>query len=430
DGQANTVGMGDTLGNVLGSNMFADKIDIDGKPVLDASGKPVRTANFSINGKSIEVSETDTISAFMRKINTSGADVKIEYSELENRFVMSRNSSGAGFDIKVTDSEEGAKGLLGKVFGTTFTSDVVPSDTTMYKPGANAKLTIDGVVTERSSNNFTVNGINFELLSTTENGKDIDGNAIFKTETITTTRNTDTIFEGIKSFVDEYNTLIKELNGLVDAKEEYKDFPPLTDAQRKDMSKSEIDAWEKKAQTGLLRGDNDVSSFLSQMRLALYQKPDGAKYALFNIGIETSKDWKENGKLEINEVQLKKMINSDPAAIQELFTFSKTKEVDGQIVPDGTQGIATALKDIMKKTANTSSGSPGALVKLAGVEGMATESNNILSKDMSKMNDKIKSLKVQYEKEKSRYWRDFNSMEKVLANLSSQSGWLSQQFAQ
>ncbi len=401
EGQSNTVGMGDTLANVLGTSVF-----VDGK------------ASFLINDKFIEVSDTDTISSFMREINISDADVKIEYSELENRFVMSRNSSGAGFDLKITDNN----GILKKIFGAKDSStiaDVLNPANGMYKSGINAKLTINGVVTERSSNNFTVNGINFELLSKTD-----------KIETISTTRNTDTIFDGIKSFVEEYNALIKDLNGLVDAKEEYKEYPPLTDAQRKDMSKSEIDAWEKKAQTGLLKGDSDIGSFLSQMRLALYQKPNGAKYGLYDIGIETSKEWQERGKLTIDEDKLKKMISNDPTAIQELFTYSKTTVVNGKTVPDGPQGIATTFKAVIEKTANKSSGSPGTLVLLAGIDGTASDKNNRLSDQMNKMNEKIKALKVQYEKEKSRYWREFNNMEKVLANLSSQSGWLTQQFGQ
>lgn len=383
-GQSNTVAMGYALGDVF--NITGDE-------------------TFKINDKEITVSKDDTISEFMKKINTSDADVTIQYSELENKFVMSRNSSGAGFDIKVEDS---SNKILNAVFGGNLGATA----------GKNSKVTINGVSTERSTNNFTINGLNFELLEKTT-----------QEETITTTRNTDDIFDGIKSFVEEYNTLIKGLNSLVDAKSDYKDYPPLTDDQRKEMSESEIKAWEKKAKTGLLGGDNDISSFLSQMRLALYKKPDSAKYALYDIGIETSKDWKERGKLEIDEDKLRKMISADPTAIQELFTYSETKIDDnGNKIPDGNQGIAVSFNTIIKATANTSSGSPGTLVSLAGVSGFATDKDNILSDQMNKMTDKIKSLKVAYEKEKTRYWRQFNEMEKVLANLSAQSGWLTQQF--
>lgn len=416
NGQANTVGLGDTIGNVFGYG----KDDV---------------FNVKINGKAIELKGSDTISDMMSKISKSGADVKLEYDDYSNKFTMSRLSSGKGFELEFEDDP--TNGILAQVFGGTkgqSIDDVVDTDGNATNDkiaqaisGQNAMLTINGQDTERASNNFTINGVNFELLRET---KDASGNSI--EESVTTTRDTEAIFSGIKSFVDDYNTLIKELNGLIDAKAEYKDYPPLTDAQRKDMSQSEIDAWEKKAQVGLLRGDSDISTFLSNMRIALFDKPVGAKYGLYDIGIDTSKDWEKRGALEINEATLKEMINNDPTAIQELFTYSKTKEVIGtdgtkQVVPDGVQGIANAFRNIIKQTANTSSGSPGTLVSIAGYANTGTDKKNSLYDKMQSATDRIKNLTTIYEKQKSRYWQQFNTMEKVLAQLSAQSSWLGQQ---
>lgn len=407
DGQSNTVAMGDTLENILGSAGF------------DADGK----ATFKINGKEIEISKTDTMSSLMKKINNSGADVEIKYMDYENRFVLSRASTGAGFNLEVEDPSGILKKTLG---GVDFTND---ASNAAYKSGTNAIVSVNGIETERSSNSFTISGLNFELLDVSE----MNADGTYKADTITTTRNSEQIFDGIKAFVDDYNTLIKELNDLIDADSTYKDYAPLTDAQKKDMTKSEIDAWEKKAQEGLLKSDSEISSMLSQLRLSLYQKPETAKFGMYDIGIETGTEWKDRGKLILNEDKLKQMINSDPAAIQELFTYTKTKEVtnskgEKETVDDGVQGIATAFKNIIKRTANTSSGSPGSLVEIAGVKGAATEKNNTISKQTTEMTERIKNLKRQYENEKARYWQQFNTMEKVLANLSSQSGWLTQQF--
>lgn len=399
-GQSTTIGSGDTLENVFG--ITSEKFEIE------------------INGKKIELLKTDTIADLKAKIDKSGADVELKYDDFQNKFVLSRQSSGKGFDITFgADSEN----LLNKMFGAT-DQTAPPSDLLNgpgYQQGQNAMIEINGIKTERSSNNFTVGGINIELLDKTT-----------ETELISTSRDSTAIFDGIKSFVEDYNKLIKELNGLLESKPENKDYPPLTDAQRKEMSQGEIDAWEKKAQVGLLRGDDDISSFLSQMRVALYEKPQGATLALFDIGIETDKDVEKRGELIIDEAKLKEMLNSDPAAIQELFTFSKTKEVtnlDGtkSIVPDGPQGIATAFKNIIKATANTSSGSPGKLVQVAGYANTGTDKKNALYDQMKTANDRITTLTFQYEKQKARYWNQFNTMEKVLANLSSQSSWLTQQ---
>lgn len=397
NGQSNLVGAGDTIMNAL--RLSDSDFDADGNHTI------------SINGKDIVLSKNDTVSSMMNKINKSDADVNIQYDEFQNKFILSRKSTGAGYDLEFGSNDA----ILTKMFGAD------PSTLTVSE-GKNAIIEINGVKTERNSNNFTLNGISFELLEKTDSA-----------ELISTTRDTEAVFNGIKSFVDEYNTLIKDLNKLITEDPDYKEYPPLTDEQRKEMSQGEIDAWEKKAQVGLLRSDSDISSFLSQLRLAIYQKPDSAKFAMFDIGIETSNDTKKGGELVLDEAKLKEMLNTNISDIQELFTFSKTKEIindkgEKEIVADGVQGISTAFKDIIKKMANTSSGSPGVLVQLAGYANTGTDKKNALHDQMQAATDRIKTLTFQYEKQKARYWNQFNAMEKALAGLSSQSSWLTQQF--
>ncbi|MCQ5092379.1 flagellar filament capping protein FliD, partial [Slackia exigua] len=73
----------------------------------------------------------------------------------------------------------------------------------------------------------------------------------------------------------------------------------MTDEQKDKMSERQIELWEEKAKEGLLHRDSAVDSFLSQMRLALYTKPAGAKLALYDIGIETTK-WEDKGQLKMD----------------------------------------------------------------------------------------------------------------------------------
>ena len=351
--------------------------------------------------------------------------------------------------------------------------------------GQNAIVEIDGLVTERSSNNFTVNGLNFNLKETTgtyeaatgtpktsdgsafdlsqlkdgqyiENGtvynadgtktditgltyeKDgqtvtADGLRVVKgskdgenkleifngtTETIQVDRDTDQIIEGIKSFVDEYNKLIKTLNDYLDEDTSYKEYAPLTDAQKKEMSEKEIELWEEKAKEGLLHRDSTIDSFLQSMRTALYEKPEGCAYALYDLGIETG-EWESKGQLVFtsdSEAKLRQVLESDPESVMQLFT-------------DSEEGIFTKINNIMDDTAKISSGSPGALVELAGVKGKASESNNTLYEQIKDIDDRIAALKETYEREKNRYWSEFNTMEQLISNMNVQSSWLSQQFS-
>lgn len=345
--------------------------------------------------------------------------------------------------------------------------------------GQNAIVEIDGLVTERSSNNFTVNGLNFNLKETTgtyeaatgtlktsdgsafdlsqlkdgqyiENGTvynadgtktDITGLTYEKdgqtvtadglrmngdkleifngtTETIQVDRDTDQIIEGIKSFVDEYNKLIKTLNDYLDEDTSYKEYAPLTDAQKKEMSEKEIELWEEKAKEGLLHRDSTIDSFLQSMRTALYEKPEGCAYALYDLGIETG-EWESKGQLVFtsdSEAKLRQVLESDPESVMQLFT-------------DSEEGIFTKINNIMDDTAKISSGSPGALVELAGVKGKASESNNTLYEQIKDIDDRIAALKETYEREKNRYWSEFNTMEQLISNMNVQSSWLSQQFS-
>lgn len=273
--------------------------------------------------------------------------------------------------------------------------------------GQNAKVTINGVTTERSSNTFTTGGLSITLLAETATGE---------TATINTTKDTNKIYEGLKSFVEAYNKLIGDLNTKIDEEATFREYPPLTTAQKKDMSESEIKLWEEKAKTGLLRNDTNISSFLSGMRSVLYTKPDGCDFALYQIGIETSSDWKDKGKLIIDESKLKSMIETNSQDIQELFT-------------NATDGLAVKLNSVIKATANTNSSTPGTLVSQAGVVGKATEITNTFTKQIRSINSKISDLQKKYETERTRYWKMFNSMESALSSLNSQSSWLSQQFS-
>jgi flagellar hook-associated protein 2 len=316
-----------------------------------------------------------------------------------------------GVTGEVDFGEEAAAGI-DRLFGSpTLTVGQSQGGQAVYTSGQNAIVEIDDVITERNANSFSINGLNFNLKAETPEGT---------YETIEVSRGTDQIIEGVKSFIADYNSLIEELNGLIREEASYKKYPPLTEAQKKEMTEREIELWEEKSKEGLLRGDSAISTFLQSMRTALYDRPTGGLYAIYDIGIETSSNWADFGKLilsEDGEARLRQAIESNPDQVQRLFA-------------DPTEGVATRLNNILKATANTSTGSPGTLVQIAGVKGKATDANNELAARLKAIDDKIAALKASYETEKNRYWRQFNAMEAAIANLSAQSSWLTQQLFQ
>jgi len=273
--------------------------------------------------------------------------------------------------------------------------------------GKDLKISINGTETSRSSNTFMVDGLTITATK-------VDTSAT--STTVSTTRDTDSIVNTVKSFVSDYNALVSELYGKITEDYTCKDYKPLTDAQKDEMSDSAITAWEKKAQTGLLRSDSTISSFLQSMRNAFYTKVDSAGIAAYSIGIETTQD-DLSGKLTLDESAFRNAIASDPDAVSKLFT-------------DSTSGLSIMLAKAMDGAAKLSAASPGSLVQLAGADGWtANAKTNDIYKELLSINDKLSDLQDKYDDEKTRYWNKFNSMEAAIAKYQSQSSMISSSFS-
>jgi len=174
------------------------------------------------------------------------------------------------------------------------------------------------------------------------------------------------------------------------------------------MSETEIAAWEKKSKEGLLSDDSDINNFLSSMRTKIYSlTSDGTSLSMF--GIDSSSNWKDYGKLEIDEDKLKENLSDNPSAVISTFI-----------------SVANGLNTSCKETANSSSASPGTLVSMAGIKGKVSEKNNTIKSRLDNIAEKITSLQDVYDTRKQRYWSSFNSMETAIANISSTSSYLTQ----
>ena len=357
---------------------------------------------FTVNGKEFNFNADTKVSDVISEVNSSDAGVKMVYNSLSDSFKLTSTETGEGYDIDISGE------IADKFFrDSTFTA------------GQNAVVNIDGVTVERTSNTFSVNGVTMELKSTTGNyGKDpaVDSDGKFVTQdgsadskiTVSASRDTDKIVDTIKDFVKDYNALIKDLNELTHASKTYKSYDPLTDAQKKEMKDSEIEAWEKKSKEGLLSGDSDISSFLTSMRSTLYSKTDSG-FSLAMFGIDSSSDWKDYGKLEIDEDKLKQALQSNPDDVMNTFN-----------------SVANSLNQACKNTANTSLASPGRLVTIAGVKGKVSENNNNIKSQLDNIADALERLQEQYDASKTRYWKQFNAMETALSNMTSTSSYLTQ----
>ncbi|MBO0603321.1 flagellar filament capping protein FliD [Sporosarcina sp. E16_3] len=268
--------------------------------------------------------------------------------------------------------------------------------------GQNSKFTFNGLETERSSNTFQINGFEFNLKQVTPP----DGAPI----SFSSAPDTDKIFDSVTKFVDEYNKLIEDLNKQI-REPKYRDFQPLSAEQKKDMKEDEIKQWEEKAKSGTLRRDPTISSMLTQMRTALMGTVGSD--TLKSLGITTSNDYTANGKLVINETELKKAISDDPNKVHEMFSK------DGATVAE--QGFARKLRTIVDKTQTS-------IAQRAGKTGSVNDTFS-LGRSLKEMNSQIERFEVRLQKMESRYWKQFTAMETAINRANAQSASLMNAFS-
>ncbi|WP_107942134.1 flagellar hook-associated protein 2 [Metasolibacillus fluoroglycofenilyticus] len=370
-------------------------------------------------------SENDSINDVISKIKNGddgkGTGLNAFYDKASGKISISTQATGAGENYKEARWDQASSEYT---FADTSASVVIKSDAnnffdslgfgtkelrdpadkegpsvgkSLITNGENAKLTVNGMEIERQSNTFELDGFTITL-NNTFNG------AGSQPISLTAKTDTDNMVDKIKEFVETYNSLIDSLNSQIKEKK-YRDFLPLTEEQKKDMKEKEIEAWEEKAKSGLLRGDSIIQSVLSNMRTDMYSKGAASNEefnALFKIGITTSSKTSENGKLEIDEDKLRAAIEKDPDAVYSLF--SGTVENPG--IADRLQkSIKTATINIEKKA------------------GKADSVNNTFNLGLT-LNDvetRIEAWKTKLANIEQRYWKQFTAMETAINKANQQS---------
>lgn len=75
----------------------------------------------------------------------------------------------------------------------------------------------------------------------------------------------DGIYDMVKGFLKEYNTLINEMDKLYNA-DSAKGYEPLTDDEKDAMSDTEVEKYEQKIKDALLRRDSNLSTISSALK--------------------------------------------------------------------------------------------------------------------------------------------------------------------
>lgn len=391
---------GGTLGLTKAS--ASNKIN-SGSTLSDLGFKPEAdgTYKLNINGTEISLDKKSTISSMMSAVNKSAAGVTMTYSSLTNSFTLESKEFGGAGKVEVGDTS------LGRSLGL-----VDDNGTVGASEGQNAIFEINGQEVYLNDNTYTLDGNTFTFN---------DNMTIGETYTVNIAKDSTTVKDALKKFVESYNKLIDDVYGYI-GKSPAKDddgntYEPLTNAEKEEMSEDEITKWEEKAKQGVLYNDSTVSTIMSQMRSALYTSvtlDDGSKFGIYNLGIKTSSEWSEHGKLQIDENAFDKAFENNEDAIIKLFTDSDT-------------GMMKKLNSVIDGAVKSSgaANTRGTLVRKAGKADSSVTTDSTIYKEMVKMQDRLKELQDRYDTKEEYWWKVFTNMETAMADLNSQTSYIS-----
>lgn len=268
-----------------------------------------------------------------------------------------------------------------------------------------AKITLNNADFTSSSNVFNINGLTIKATAKTADGE---------TLSINTDTDTQGIYDKIKDFLTEYNSIINELTSLYNA-DSAKGYEPLTDDEKESMSDKEVEKWETKIKDSILRNDSTVGGVMNAMTTAMMKSYtiNGKSYSLSSFGIHTQGylnaakneqyayhiDGDEDDTITSgNTDKLMDMINNNPEDLEEFM-----KQL--------TSGLYSALDSKMKSTTLSSA------YTIYNDKQMTKEYNNYTT-EIKEWETKISDLE-------DRYYKQFSNMETQLAKMQSSTSSIS-----
>lgn len=364
-------------------------------------------SSLTIGGVNVPISEQDTTSTIVSKINSlcADSDIKASYSEMTGELIISKKQTGSSseLDLKVTGNDNLAQ-QIATDNGITFGTDTSGSKfAVVHGKNLEADVTDEqGRVTHisKEQNSFKIDNIDYNVNS--------KGNAklVSVTDTEEATKN-------MKAFVDDYNKLMDKVYGLVTTKKS-KDYPPLTDEQKEDMTTEEIEKWEKKAKEGILRNDDELRGFVEEIQSAFFG--DGKNISVLSkLGINEHENYNKKGQISFNADAFSKALIDDSDKVYKTLAGYSSNYDD--------KGMFEKLKDIVY---DYSGSSFSKFVKKSGIEKTSSASENVYSKQIAEQEKNINRLVEKMNDKEKKLYAKYSALESLLNQYSSQMNYFSQ----
>ncbi|MDY2848489.1 MAG: flagellar filament capping protein FliD [Oscillospiraceae bacterium] len=363
---------------------------------LNADGRKLTVTGTGANG---EVTVADLTS-----VTDANGNAVFKFDENDGTITIAEGNT-------LTFADSDTRTFLNDVFGKT-TVKGVSSDSALTVYGTNAQVTINGVTLESADSTFTVDGTTFTFNNVADFDAELEPDSAI---TVTTKKDNSAIMETVKSFINDYNTLIKDLYKQVQTarpKDGSSYYDPLTEEQEEEMSDTEIEKWNEKAKEGWLYNDVTVNRLINKVRGAMSTSFNGM--SLYDLGITLKKGDYTNPTYEIDDSKLEAAINRYGDDVTKFFT-------------DSENGLANNLNNAIDAAISTKSTDGagnkkgyGYLTALVGVKDTVSETRNQYYTQMQSVQKVIDTLQERYEDEQERYWSRFTTLETYISKMSMQ----------
>ena len=372
-----------------------------------------------VNGKevsgAIKLESSTSIDDVVRQMNKLGIDASFDE---ETKKISFYGLEDISFDKPNEDAPD-----MAAVFGIdagSLTETKTPDPIRIA--GQDAKILLNGVEYTSDSNNFSINGLNITANGVTDKEEDLmtdgvwDMAKIANSNAIAITTSTDTqgLYDTIKDFLTEYNNVINEITKLYNA-DSAKGYEPLTDEEKDAMSDTEIEKWETKIKDSLLRRDSSLDAIMSAMITSMNQGIEikGTNYSLASFGIQTlgflNAAENEHNALHINGDSE----DENTSGYEDKLMKAITEDADN--VVEFMKQLSTNLYEAMDKQMQSTS--------------LRSRYKIYNDKEMDKQYNNYSSIIKQWEKKVSAkedyYYKQFSAMETALSKINGQQSQLS-----
>lgn len=389
--------------SITGKAVTGEKLSKD-SVLTDIGFELGEEITFKVGDKehTLEVNGDTTIGDLLNEAKKAGLNANFDVNQ--QRFYISSKESGEANKFSITESKND------NVMTSGLERLGLHGDGVTKVEGQDAIFRVDGTEYKTSSNTNNINGLNITLTGTTAN---YEAGEAGKSITATAATDVDTIYNNFKSFLKEYNSILKEMNELYNANSS-RGYDPLTSEQKKGMSEKDVENWEKKIKDSVLRRDQSLGKVLNAMKSAMQTAVKvgadengvgGKKYSLASFGIMTSTDYKEKGLLHMY-------------GDSEDGVYAAKEDKLKKALAENPEETAEALKGIMENLYSKMSDA----MKGTGLSSAMTFYND---KELNKLSDTYKkeynTLEAKINKIEDKYYKQFAAMEKAMAKMNAQS---------